>query len=164
MTHGKLEKIKHEFLNITKMAMNDNNIHIPKSERLLHAYKAVEINEKKALGQQTIFLEEYALIQDNGQQMRPLWKKVILGKLEKLNCQISSEKYDEVEWKDALTERQMICNLDYLQIAILQLDIAEQKVFMNAIYKELNVLAEKTEKDLDFKCQSIKLMNKNDRL
>ena len=84
--------------------------------------------------------------------MRPLWKKVILGKLEKLNCQISPEKYDKVEWKDALTERQMICNLDYLQIAILQLEIAEHKVFMNAIYKELNVLAEKTEKDLDFKC------------
>ena len=46
----------------------------------------------------------------------------------------------------------MICNLDYLQIAILQLEIAEQKVFMNAIYKELNILADKTEKDLDFKC------------
>jgi|TARA_B110000285_G_C15088158_1_gene597429 hypothetical protein len=37
--------------------------------------------------------------------MRPLWKKVILGKLEKLNCQISPEKYDKVEWKNALTER-----------------------------------------------------------
>jgi len=49
-------------MDITKMAMNDNNIHIPKAERLLHAYKAVEINEKKAMGQQTIFLEEYALI------------------------------------------------------------------------------------------------------
>jgi hypothetical protein len=35
---------------------------------------------------------------------------------------------------------------------------------MNAIYKELNVLAEKTEKDLEFKCQSIKLMNKHDRI
>jgi|APSaa5957512535_1039671.scaffolds.fasta_scaffold181087_2 hypothetical protein len=33
------------------MAMNDNNNHIPKIERLLHAYKAVEIDEKKALGE-----------------------------------------------------------------------------------------------------------------
>lgn len=62
MTHKKLQNIKEEFLNITKMAMNDNNIYISKTERLLHAYKAVEINEKKALGQQTTFLEDHALI------------------------------------------------------------------------------------------------------
>lgn len=45
MTHKKLQKIKKEFLNITKMAID-----IPKNERLLNAYKAVEIEEKKSLG------------------------------------------------------------------------------------------------------------------